>query len=191
MANKYHRTWAEMDNLFSDPKFFRQALKSVGQAILLQPAAKPIVQLDKDGVETYNSQLETYTYQSLAKDIACLRTPNTVEREPTELEMILRCQMIKARTDTSAAVFIRDTLGAKPIDESKIDATVSNPYQELSDEELELIAEARRKKALAEVRDAADTRPAELLAESVKGTQYAAARVFAETAELKEQRDDT
>ena len=99
--------------------------------------------------------------------------------------------MIKARTDTSAAVFIRDTLGAKPIDESKIDATVTNPYQELSDEELELIADSRRKKALAEVRDAADTRPAELLAESVKGTEYAAARVLAETAELKEQRDDT
>lgn len=191
MANKYHRTWAEMDNLFSDPKFFRQALKSVGQAILLQPAAKPIVQVDKDGVETYNSQIETYTYHSLAEDIARLRTPNTVEREPTELEMILRCQMIKARTDTSAAVFIRDTLGAKPIDESKMDATVSNPYQELSDEELELIAESRRKKALAEVRDAADTRPAELLAESVKGTEYAAARVLAETAELKEQHDDT
>lgn len=187
MANKYHRTWAEMDNLFSDPKFFRQALKSVGQAILLQPAAKPIVHIDKDGVETYNSQIETYTYHSLAEDIARLRTPNTVEREPTELEMILRCQMIKARTDTSAAVFIRDTLGAKPIDESKIDATVSNPYQELSDEELELIADSRRKKAFAEVRDAADTRPAELLAESVKGTEYATARVLAETAELKEQ----
>lgn len=187
MANKYRRNWAEMDNLFSDPKFFRQALKSVGQAILLQPAAKPIVHIDKDGLETYNSQLETYTYHTLAEDIARLRTPDTQEREPTELEMILRCQMIKARTDTAAATFIRDTLGAKPVDESKLDATVSNPYEQLTDEELELIAETRRKKTLAEVREPAQIEPAEPEQDPSSVAQHIAEY----TAQIKEQRDDT
>ena len=64
--------------------------------------------------------------------------------------MILHCQMVKARTDTSAAVFIRDTLGAKPVDESKVDAQLSNPYEQLTDEELELLQEMRKKKALGE-----------------------------------------
>lgn len=145
MANKNHRDWAEMKNLFSDPKFSRQAWKSVGVAIAMQPAVKPITTYDKDGNETFNSKVETYSYNKLAKDIASLQSEN---REPTELEMILHCQMVKARTDTSAAVFIRDTLGAKPVDESKVDANLSNPYEQLTDEELELLQQLREKKAL-------------------------------------------
>ena len=62
--------------------------------------------------------------------------------------MILHCQKVKARTETSAAVFIRDTLGAKPIDESKVDAQLSNPYEQLTDEELEALQAMREKKAL-------------------------------------------
>ena len=53
MANKQHRDWAEMKNLFSDPKFSRQAWKSVGIAIAMQPAVKPIQTFDKDGNETH------------------------------------------------------------------------------------------------------------------------------------------
>ena len=60
--------------------------------------------------------------------------------------MMLHCQIVKARYDTAAATFVRDTLGAKPVDESKIDAQVNNPYESLSDEELELIAAARAAK---------------------------------------------
>ena len=145
MANKNHRDWAEMKNLFSDPKFSRQAWKSVGIAIAMQPAVKPITTYDRDGNETFNSMVETYSYNKLAKDIASLQSEN---RDPTELEMILHCQMVKARTDTSAAVFIRDTLGAKPVDESKVDANLSNPYEQLTDEELELLQQLREKKAL-------------------------------------------
>lgn len=144
MSNKPTRELKEMQNLFADPKFVRHAWKSVGAAIALQPATRPVTIVNRDGDETSNSLLESYTYNRLCHDIKSL---GKEDREPTELEMILACQMVKARTDTSAAVFIRDTLGAKPIDESKMDATVTNPYESLSDEELELIAEARRKKA--------------------------------------------
>ena len=145
MNNKSTRELKEMQNLFADPKFARHAWKSVGAAIALQPATRPTTIVNRDGNETSDSLIENYTYQRLCKDIKSLGKEN---REPTELEMILACQMVKARTDTSAAVFIRDTLGAKPIDESKMDATVSNPYEQLTDEELELIAESRRKKAI-------------------------------------------
>lgn len=145
MTNKSTRELKEMQNLFADPKFARHAWKSVGTAIALQPATRPTTIVNRDGNETADSLIENYTYQRLCKDIKSLGKEN---REPTELEMILACQMVKARTDTSAAVFIRDTLGAKPIDESKMDATVSNPYEQLTDDELELIAESRRKKAI-------------------------------------------
>lgn len=145
MSNKNIRQLKEMQNLFADPKFSRQAWKAVGTAIAMQPAVKPIASFDKEGNETINSQIEAYSYNKLAADIASLGKET---REPTELEMILHCQMVKARTDTSAAVFIRDTLGAKPVDESKVDAQLSNPYESLTDEELEALQAMREKKAL-------------------------------------------
>ena len=143
MSNKNDRETKEMKNLFSDPKFARQAWKSVGQAILQNPATKPIQTYDKDGNPTLSSEIESYSYAKLKKDISTLAQE---DREPTEIEMILQCQIVKARYDTSAATFVRDTLGAKPIDESKIDAQVSNPYESLSDEELEAIAKMRADK---------------------------------------------
>lgn len=146
MANKDNRQLREINNLFGDPKFARQVWKAVGNAIAARPATKPIVILDKDGNETPNSQIEGYAYRQLAQDIDKLATDNP---EPTMLEMILMSQMIKARTDTAAATFIRDTLGAKPIDESKIEQTNNNPYEQLTDEELQMIQDMRKRKALA------------------------------------------
>lgn len=143
MSNKNDRETKEMQNLFGDPKFARKAWRSVGQAILQNPANKPIQTLDKDGNPTLQSEIESYSYVKLKKDIKDL---GKEDREPTELEMIMQCQIVKARYDTSAATFVRDTLGAKPVDESKIDAQVSNPYESLSDEELEVLAAMRAAK---------------------------------------------
>ena len=143
MSNKRTREQKELENLFADPKYCRQAWKAVGQAILMSPAVKPIPTTDKDGNETFNYTLEKYTYNALKRDIDTLGSEN---REPTELEMILSCQAIKARYDTSAAVFIRDTLGAKPVDETKLDAQVNNPYESLTDEELMMLQAMREKK---------------------------------------------
>lgn len=143
MSNKRTREQKELENLFADPKYCRQAWKAVGQAILMSPAVKPIPATDKDGNETFNYTLEKYTYNALKRDIDSLGSEN---REPTELEMILSCQAVKARYDTSAAVFIRDTLGAKPVDETKLDAQVNNPYESLTDEELMMLQAMREKK---------------------------------------------
>ncbi len=143
MSNKNTRELLETVNIFADPKYARQAWKAVGQAILSNPAIVPVKQYDKDGNETFASSIESYSYDRLCRDLKQVGEPN---RQPTELEMILKCQMIRARHDTSAAIFIRDTLGAKPVDESKVDATVQNPYESLSDEELELLAKLRESK---------------------------------------------
>lgn len=145
MSNEEERKRKEMESLFKDPKFCRQAWKSVGLAIAQNPANKPTPFLDKEGNETYNSLVERYSYDKLADDI---KNVLKIDREPTELEMIMQCQMIKARTDTSAAIFVRDTLGAKPVDESKVDASLHNPYEDMSDEELAVLAEYREKKRL-------------------------------------------
>lgn len=140
--NKKEREQKEAKNLFADAKFCRNAWRSVGNAILQNPATKPFAMTDKEGFETSGSQNVRYTYDQLSNDIKNVLKEN---REPTELEMILACQINRARYDTSAATFVRDTLGAKPIDESKVDATVTNPFEYLTDEELDIIAEHRAK----------------------------------------------
>ena len=147
MSNSIERTNKEMYSLFKDPKTMRQAWRTVGSAILSRPASKPIERCDKEGTITANSEIEVYTYNKLANDLKKL---NSDDCTPTELEMILACQIVKARTDTAAATFVRDTLGAKPVDETKVDAQLSNPYEQMTDDELEALAEYRNKKALAE-----------------------------------------
>ena len=131
----------EIRNLVDDPATQREFWRSVGQAIARRPAVRMPTTLDKNGEETINSIIENYSYAKLAKDVSIVTDDKNTE--PTELELLLQCQMVRARFDTAAATFIRDTLGAKPVDESKVDATLSNPYEELSDEELALLAEHR------------------------------------------------
>lgn len=141
--NQDIRTTKEMQNLFADKKNARKAWQAIGRAILQNPASLSPEQYDKDGNLTMQSELEKYTYKALADDIKELGKDN---RKPTELEMIMYGQIVKARWDTAAAVFVRDTLGAKPVDESKVDASLHNPYEELTDEELEVLAKLRAEK---------------------------------------------
>lgn len=148
IPNKDLRELKETMNVFSDPKTQREAWRSLGVKLLNNPATKAPEQLDKDGNPTLASSIEQYTYRQLVNDIKRSEQP---DREPTEIEMILACQMVKARFDTQAAIFVRDTLGAKPVDESKMDATLSaNQYEQLTDEELELLAAHRAQKAAAD-----------------------------------------
>lgn len=140
VTNKDLRELRELQNLFEDPKYMRQVWRNVGAAMLQNPACRPSPSYDKNGVETVDSLIQRYCYDQLKRDLKILTEEN---REPTQLEMILACQAVRARYDTSAAVFIRDTVGAKPIDESKVEQRTTNVYESLTDEELELIAAHR------------------------------------------------
>ena len=154
IPNKDLRELKETMNVFSDPRTQREAWRSLGIKLLNNPATKAPEQLDKDGNPTLASSIELYTYRQLVNDIKRSEQP---DREPTEIEMILACQMVKARFDTQAAIFVRDTLGAKPVDESKMDATLSaNQYEQLTDEELELLAARRAQKAADDQRSQAE-----------------------------------
>ena len=143
MSNKEERERKEIDNLLKDPKMYRKVWQSIGRLIAQRPATVLPTIVDKDGNETLPSMLSNYGYKSLKHDIVSLTRD---DGEPPELEMILACQMIKARTDTQAATFIRDTLGAKPVDESKAEVLTGNMFEQLSDDELEALAAYRQSK---------------------------------------------
>lgn len=123
---------------------YRKVWQSIGRLIAQRPATVLPTIADKDGNETLPSLISNYGYSSLKHDIVSLTRD---DGEPTELEMILACQMIKARTDTQAATFIRDTLGAKPVDESKAEVLTGNMFEQLSDDELEALAAYRQSKS--------------------------------------------
>lgn len=136
----------ELQSLFADPRYVREAFKSVGVALLQNPATRSPEIYDKNGILTGETIIANYSYEQLARDIKEIYKQ---DRAPTQLEMIMMCQMVKARYDTSAAVFVRDTLGAKPIDESKTQI-LQNDYENLSDDELEMLARYRAAREVAE-----------------------------------------
>lgn len=148
MSNKNERELKEAKNLFADPKFARNAFRAIGSAIATRPAHRPVPRTDKEGNETFESLVERYTYENLAKDLK--KITGIDDAAPTELEMIMHCQAQMARVNASNFVAWRDTVGAKPVDESKLDATI-NDFEQLSDEELELLAAHRHKQAVPEV----------------------------------------
>lgn len=136
VSNKSYRELLETRNVFADPAYCREAWKSVGTAILLSPAIGCIGDIDtKDGA------IERYTYDKLCRELKEIDGKGK-GRQPTELEMIFHCQAARARFDTSAAVFVRDTVGAKPIDESRVQVSRSQ-YEEMSDDELEALLRYR------------------------------------------------
>lgn len=134
VSNKSYRELLETKNVFADPAYCREAWKSVGTAILLSPAIGCVGDID-----TREGSIEDYTYNKLCREL------KAVGRAPTELEMIFHCQAARARFDTSAAVFVRDTVGAKPVDESKVTVGRSQ-YEEMTDDELEALLRYRQSK---------------------------------------------
>nr|DAR08749.1 MAG TPA: hypothetical protein [Caudoviricetes sp.] len=154
VSNKSYRELLETRNVFADPSYCREAWKSVGTAILLSPAIGCIGDID-----TREGAIESYTYSKLCselKDIGASTSGNgaVTGRQPTELEMIFHCQAARARFDTSAAVFVRDTVGAKPIDESKV-VVGRSQYEEMSDDELEALLRYRQSKTYEAAAEAA------------------------------------
>lgn len=139
VSNKTYRELLETRNVFADPAYCREAWKSVGTAILLSPAIGCIGDID-----TRDGSIEAYTYDKLCRELKEIDGKGK-GRQPTELEMIFHCQAARARFDTSAAVFVRDTVGAKPIDESKVTVGRSQ-YEEMSDDELEALLRYRQQR---------------------------------------------
>ena len=143
MTNGNIRKKLEAINLLDNPKYVRQMWRSVGNAIAQRPATEPVLVVDKDGNLVYDSMVEKYSYDALMDDIHLLA--DTERTAPTMLEMILACQMVHARHNPAAATFVRDTVGAKPVDESKIETTV-NQFEQLTDDELEALMAYREQR---------------------------------------------
>lgn len=137
-TTKQLRDQREFETLFKNPRTARAQWAQTVIDRYAKPALEPIKIYDKDGNLTPTSQIECAVWAHLRDELKRQGS----DRLPTEGEMMDACQQYYARHNSSAYVARRDSMGAKPIDETKQQVAVTNPYEDLSDEELLVLQQA-------------------------------------------------
>lgn len=138
LTNKQIREQREFETLFKNPKHARAMWSQNVIDRYAKPALEPIAIYDKDGNLTPTSQIELAVWQHLKREIEA----SGQDRLPSEGEMMEACQQYYSRHNASSYVARRDSMGAKPIDETKQQVQVNNPLEDLSDEELLVMQKA-------------------------------------------------
>ena len=138
LTNKQMRDQAEFETLFKNPKHARAMWSQNVIDRYVKPAMRPIPVYDKDGNLTPTSQIELAVWNHLSDELK----EAGIDRLPTEGEMMEACQQYYARHNATAYTARRDSMGAKPIDETKQQITAYNPLEDLSDEELLVMQKA-------------------------------------------------
>ena len=132
LTNKQMRDQREFEQLFKNPRHARSMWAQTVIDRYARPALKPVKIYDKDGNLTPTSQIELAVWQHLVDELRAMGN----SRLPTEGEMMEACQQYYSRHNAASYTARRDSMGAKPIDETKQQVSVNNPLEGMSDEEL-------------------------------------------------------
>lgn len=138
LTNKQIRDQREFETLFKNPKHARAMWAQNVIDRYAKPALEPIKIYDKDGNLTPTSQIELAVWKHLKDELESMGN----SRLPTEGEMMEACQQYYSRHNAASYTARRDSMGAKPIDETKQQLQINNPLENLSDEELLVMQKA-------------------------------------------------
>lgn len=138
LTNKEIRDQREFETMFKNPKHARAMWSQNVIDRYVKPAMKPIPIYDKDGNLTATSQIEQAVWDHLVDEIRTMGS----DRLPSEGEMMEACQQYYSRHNASSYTARRDSMGAKPIDETKQQISAYNPLEDLSDDELLVMQKA-------------------------------------------------
>ena len=134
---KTEREEREYRSLFKDERFAKKAWKEfIGDS--LQGTGKQLpMQIDpKTGEPTFTSLLDQTAYLSVKDRLR----ERGIDREPMQAELIVECNVLRARfNDTTFNTILERTAG-------KVKEEISvqqNEFESLTDEELELLAKYR------------------------------------------------
>lgn len=147
LTNKQIREQREFETLFKNPKHARAMWSQNVINRYAQPALEPVIITDKDGNLLPTSQVENAVWNHLKAELLAMGS----ERLPSEGEMMEACQQYYSRHSAASYTARRDSMGAKPVDETKQNVSVNNPLEQYTDEELEIMQtalEAHAKKKL-------------------------------------------
>ena len=138
LTNKQIREQREFETLFKNPKHARAMWSQQVIDRWAKPAMEPIMVYDAKGVLTEDSQIQLAVWEHLKKELEA----QGLDRLPTDGEMMEACQAYYSRSNTGTYVARRDSMGAKPVDESKQIVSNVNPLENLTDEQLEVMQQA-------------------------------------------------
>ena len=138
LTNKQIREQREFETMFKNPKHARTTWANAVLDRYAKPALPPIPILDRDGNLTPTSQIEAAVWNHLKAELEAAGQ----DRLPSEGEMMEACQQYYSRHNASSYVARRDSMGAKPVDETKQQVSVGNPFEDFSDEELLVMQKA-------------------------------------------------
>jgi len=138
LTKKMLREQREFETLFKNPKHARAMWAKNVTERYCKPALQPVLLTDKDGNALPQSQIELSIWKQLVEELK----NDGQDRLPTDGEMMEACQAYYARHNANSYVARRDSMGAKPIDETKQTHTVNNPFENMSDEELLVMQKA-------------------------------------------------
>lgn len=133
---KKERETLEYRSLFSDERYAKQAWKNVIGASLQSPGKMLPQSFDKDGTPTFQSQLDQMAYLNVKDRLKSMG----IDREPMQAELIVECNILRARfSDTTLSTILERTAG-----KVKEELTVNkSAFEELTDEELEILQKHR------------------------------------------------
>lgn len=137
---KKEREEREYKSLFTDERYAKKAWRSMIGASLESSGAMIGDIIDpKTGELTLQSKIDRIAYQNIKNRLLS----ENKDREPMQAELIIECNIIRARfTDTTFNILLDRTAG-KVKDELQIS---ENPYEDLSDDELEVLMSYRESK---------------------------------------------
>jgi hypothetical protein len=158
LNNKTIRDQREFEAMFKNPKHARATWSQAVIDRYCKTALKPIAICDKDGNLTPTSQIELAVWEHLCNELKAAGS----DRLPTEGEMMEACQQYYARHNSSSYVARRDSMGAKPVDETKQSVSVNNPLEDMSDEELLVMQKALEEHRVAKQKRLAEVSSAEV-----------------------------
>lgn len=138
LSNKMIREQREFETLFKNPKHARQMWAQSVIDRYTKTAMEPVPIVDKDGNLSAPSQIEQAVWKHLTEELRL----QGLDRGPTEGEMMEACQQYYSRHNASSYVARRDSMGAKPVDESRQQVSVTNPLEQYTDAQLEVMQKA-------------------------------------------------
>lgn len=137
--SKEDRELKEYESHFTDVRYAKKAwIHLIGKALEGDAAPLPVT-YDKEGQPTFQSELDQMAYNNVAERLRA----QGLSRKPQQAEVIIESNILRARfSDTTFNTLLERTAG-KVKDEIVMS---QNPFEDLTDEELELLAAHREGK---------------------------------------------
>lgn len=140
---KYQREQREFKSLFADERYAKQAWRRFMAESLESPAVDLPTFTDARGNVSPQSEI----YEAAIRSVRARLEAAGLDREPMKAEVIVEANIIQAAFNTQTFNTILDRTAGKVKDEISV---TSGAYEELSDEELQVLMAHRRNRELGE-----------------------------------------